>query len=500
MQQTVFVVDGSSTIRTYYKAVLEAAGYRVKVQQTGESCCKALRFEIPDLILMGAELPDTECVALSSKIKSQPEFLLVPIVVVSSIRSMTLKRNCFQAGVTDFILKNCTQSFLLERVKNVIERKETLQFSQHLAGQHFTVLVAEDSVALLALYGQILEQMGCKPLLCSNGKEAWEVLQQYGEVDLILTDMEMPEMGGEEFSHLVRSCTQYDQIPLLVVTQHDESELVCELLSAGANDYITKPFSHEELAARLTTHLRTRQLYREQQRLNHELQELNGYLEDRVRERTQELHDANIETIAKLALVCDYKDQDTGNHINRVKAYSEELARAIGLPLEIVRRLGYSSMMHDVGKITTPDSLLNKPGKLTTEEWAVMQRHAVAGAEVLGDSPFFAMARDIAKYHHERVDGTGYPIGLKGEEIPLAARIVAVVDVFDALVSKRSYKEAWSLEQAIGELRAIAGSHLDQTLVTAFLQLIETGQLDYVRNKYPELKSDQVNWPPVDLK
>lgn len=486
MQQTIFVVDGSATIRTFYKAVLESAGYRVKLHQTGESCYKALSFEIPDLILMGAELPDTECVALSSKVKTQPEFLLVPIIVVSSIRSMELKQNCFQAGVTDFILKNCTQAFLLERVNNVIQRKETLQFSQHIAGQRFNVLVAEDSVALLALYGQMLEQLGCTPILCQHGKEAWEALQQHEDIDLILTDIEMPEMDGTELNHLVRSCSEYDQIPVIAVTQHDQEELLCELLTAGANDYITKPFSHEELRARISAHLRTRHLYKEQQRLNRELHEANTYLEDRVRERTQELYDANIETITKLAMVCDYKDQDTGNHINRVKSYSEELGKAIGLSSEVVKRLGYSSMMHDVGKITTPDKILNKPGPLDSDEWSVMRLHSSAGAKVLGGSPFFNMARDIAMYHHEKVDGSGYPKGLKGDEIPLAARIVAVVDVFDALVSKRSYKDAWSDAEAVEELQRIAGHHLDSRLVEMFVSLLESGQLDYIRKQYPE--------------
>ncbi len=488
MQQTIFVVDGSSTIRRFYKAVLEGAGYRVKLHQTGESCFKALNFEIPDLILMGAELPDTECVALSGKIKSQPEFLLVPIIVVSSIRSMELKRSCFQAGVTDFILKNCTQTFLLERVENVIQRKETLQISQHIAGQRFKVLVADDSVALLALYGQMLEQLGCDPILCSNGNEAWAVLRQHSDFDLIMTDMEMPEMDGHEFTHLVRSCSTYDQVPLIVVTQHDQEDLLCELLSDGASDYITKPFSHEELRARIGSHLRTRYLYKEQQRLNRELSEVNSYLEDRVRERTQELYEANIETIKKLALVCDYKDLDTGNHINRVKEYCEELGKAIGLSPEVIRRLGYSSMMHDVGKITTPDRILNKPGPLDDDEWEVMRLHPSAGSKILGESAFFNMARDIAQYHHEKVDGSGYPKGLVGDEIPLAARIVAVVDVFDALVSKRSYKSAWSDQEAVDELKRIAGTHLDKRLVDIFVSLLENGELNYIRKQYPEAK------------
>lgn len=486
MQQTIFVVDGSSTIRTLYKAVLEGVGYRVKVHQTAESCIKAMGFDTPDLILMGAELPDSDCVAFAGRIKARSEFLLVPIIVISSIRSMELKRSCFQAGVTDFILKNCTQHFLVERVNSVLQRKQTLAFNQHLSGQHFSVLIAEDSVALLALYGQMFQQIGCEPILCEDGQEAWNKLQQVDDIDLILTDIEMPRMDGIELNHLIRSDSRFDQVPVIVVTQHDQQELLCELLGAGASDYISKPFSHEELKARIAAHLRTRHLYKEQQRLNRELSELNMFLEDRVRERTQDLYDANIETISKLSMVCDYKDVDTGNHIKRVKVYCEELAAAIGMQPESVKRLGYSSMMHDVGKVTTPDDILNKPGPLNASEWSKMRQHTTAGAKILGENSFFAMARDIALHHHERVDGTGYPKGLKGDEIPMAARIVAVVDVFDALLSKRSYKEAWSLEDALAELQSISGTHLDARLVEVFMKLIEGGDLDYIRKQYPE--------------
>ena len=205
MQQKIFVVDDSSTIRTLYKTVLESVGYRVIAFNNGESLLSALESELPDLILMGAELPDTHCVELASKIKSRPDLLLIPLIVISSTRSMDLRRNCFQAGVTDFILKNCTQKFLIERIKLILQRRETMQFNQHLAGQRFNVLIAEDSKALLSLYGQMFEQMGCFPILCEDGEEAWKQLQKNSDIDLVLTDIEMPKMDGIELNHLIRS-------------------------------------------------------------------------------------------------------------------------------------------------------------------------------------------------------------------------------------------------------------------------------------------------------
>lgn len=247
MQQIIYVVDDSSTIRSLYKTVLESIGYRVVAFKTGKSLLDAVEAELPDLILMGAELQDTNCVDLATKVKSRPEFLLIPIIVISSTRSMDLRRNCFQAGVTDFILKNCTHKFLIERIKLILQRRETMQFNQHLAGQRFNVLIAEDSQALLALYGHMFEQMGCRPVLCKDGEEAWNHLQQDSDIDLILTDIEMPNMDGIELNHLIRSRSDFDQVPVIVVTRIDQQELLCDLLTAGASDYISKPFIHEEL-------------------------------------------------------------------------------------------------------------------------------------------------------------------------------------------------------------------------------------------------------------
>ena len=195
------------------------------------------------------------------------------------------------------------------------------------------------------------------------------------------------------------------------------------LLHQGANDYVTKPFSHEEFAARVNAHLRTRTMMNEQERLNHELSRMNEILEEKVRARTQEIKDANISAIYMLAVASDAKDSDTGNHIQRVRFYSEELARNLGIDESEAEEIGYSSMMHDVGKLAIPDRVLKKPGRLDDEELAIMRTHAAKGAEILGDNPFFEKARHIAHCHHERFDGTGYPRGLKGEDIPLPARL-----------------------------------------------------------------------------
>ncbi|MHC4993700.1 MAG: HD-GYP domain-containing protein [Planctomycetota bacterium] len=200
-------------------------------------------------------------------------------------------------------------------------------------------------------------------------------------------------------------------------------------------------------------------------------------LERRVEERTADLARANHHSILMLALASEAKDRDTGNHVRRIQHYTEALAIELGLADTEARHLGEAAILHDVGKLHVPDEILQKPGPLTDEQRAVMQQHTVAGQRILADTPFFAIARDIARSHHERWDGAGYPDRLTGESIPLAARIVHVADVFDALVSRRVYKDAWPLERAAEVIRGEAGTSFDPAAAEAFGRLFERGAI-----------------------
>ena len=212
---------------------------------------------------------------------------------------------------------------------------------------------------------------------------------------------------------------------------------------------------------------------------------LSASLEEKVRERTEQLQEAYVDTIYKLAIACDYKDSNTANHIARVRYYVKELALRAGCSDSVAEELGYSSMMHDVGKLGVPDSILLKPGSLSEHEWKIMRTHPRRGAELLGDNPFFRRASEISLYHHEKYDGTGYPEGLRAREIPFSARVVAVVDVFDALTSERSYKPAWSISEAIAELERLKSNHLDPELVDLMIEIVTLGQTDYIRERWP---------------
>ncbi len=211
------------------------------------------------------------------------------------------------------------------------------------------------------------------------------------------------------------------------------------------------------------------------------LKDYSQTLEEKVRERTIELHEANMEAIFMLAVAAEAKDGDTGAHVRRIQRYAEALAHGLGLPSLQAERIGYSAILHDVGKIQVPDEILKKPGSLTADEFAVMQRHTLAGERILSVKPFFDLARQIARSHHENWDGSGYPDGLNGAAIPLAARIVRVADVFDALTMQRPYKPAWPVAEALAELEREAGRSFDPELAERFVELVRAGRVEVPR-------------------
>lgn len=485
-KKPIFVLDNSPSLLALYKAELEELDEQVETFRNGRLAMQHALDTPPKLIILGAELEDTNCLDLLTEFRERQVCTSTPVIVISSSESIEFREHCFQQGVADFIPRKASQEYLLEHVQSVLDRIASQQIQKLIEKSGVHVLVAEDSLPIQSLYRLLLTEMGAQPKLCSDGQEALDFLQQNpGSVDLLITDLEMPRLSGQELLKAVRADQRFETLPVIVVTRFDALEMAVTLLRSGATDYINKPFRPEELQARISTHLHNSRLLRQQQLLTNQLRELNDSLERRVKERTEELNEANKEMMLKLALVCDFKDEDTGNHINRVRLYCEELARAAGIPEEELEHFGYSSMLHDVGKVGIPDRILKKPGPLDEEEWEIMRTHTTKGAELLGDRAFFRVASEIAQSHHERVDGKGYPQGLVGEQIPLSARIAAVVDVFDALTSKRCYKEAWTIDEALLELNRMTDGHLDRSLVKKIEQLQRQGALDYIRQRYP---------------
>ncbi|MDP5240937.1 response regulator [Uliginosibacterium sp. 31-16] len=285
------------------------------------------------------------------------------------------------------------------------------------------------------------------------------------EPDLIIVDYMMPRLDGLEFIRRCRATPALRERPILMVTAAADKEVRYAALEAGATDFLTKPIDKHEFIPRVRNMLALRAAMAAS---THRADELAIA----VRQATEEIYQRERETIMRLARAAEFRDPETGAHILRMAHYSATIARHLGLPEETVSLLLSAAPMHDVGKLGTPDHILLKPGRLTPEEMAIMRQHAVIGYEILcnSSSPMLQIAAEIALSHHEKYDGSGYPAGKSGEDIPLMGRIVAVADVFDALTSDRPYKQAWTLEQACEYLRAGRGTHFDPVCVDLFLE------------------------------
>ena len=288
-------------------------------------------------------------------------------------------------------------------------------------------------------------------------------------VDLILTDYKMPEMNGVEFIQKFRSYDACEHIPIIMVTSIEDKSVRYEALGAGATDFLTKPVDFHECRARCRNLLTQHQQYKI-------IRDRSRWLERRVAEATSEIRLRERETLLRLAKAGEYRDEDTGNHVIRMAKYSRIIAEALGFSADDANVIEMAAPMHDIGKIGIKDEILLKPGKLTTEEFEIMKSHTQIGYEILKDSPskFLQMGAIIALGHHEKYDGTGYPSGKKGNDIPIEARIVAVADVYDALVSERPYKHAWSMQAALEYMEGQRGKHFDPECFDAFNKQIDS--------------------------
>ncbi len=281
--------------------------------------------------------------------------------------------------------------------------------------------------------------------------------------DLIITDYRMPGMDGIEFTRRVRAERTLADVPLIIVTVVEDRQIRYQALENGATDFLTRPIDPQECRARCINLLALR---RNQKLVADRAQ----WLEDQVMLATREVRMRERETLLKLAKAGEYRDEDTGNHILRMAKYARLIAEELKLTAMECDEIEAAAPMHDIGKIGIPDQILLKPGRHTPEEQKIMRRHPLIGHEILADSPsrYLQMGAVIALGHHEKYDGSGYPQGLSGDAIPLAARIVAVADVFDALMSNRPYKQAWTFQDALSYIQSERGRHFDPACVRAF--------------------------------
>lgn len=327
------------------------------------------------------------------------------------------------------------------------------------------IVVVDDEQANLDLIDRVLVRQGYRHVV-STTDPRW-MLDHLDDLapDLIVLDLHMPDLDGfEVLRRLAIAVPGTDFVPQLVVTADSTAGTRQAALALGAHDFLNKPIDVIETALRVANLLATRMLHVR-------LQEHNQRLEEQVQARTQQLQLAHTGLVQRLALVGEYRDDVTSEHAVRVGVAAHRLARDLGLPPREARLLGEAAPLHDIGKVGIPDAVLLKPGPLTPAEFATMKGHAAAGAHILagGESELLRLAEQVALTHHERWDGTGYPRGLIGDAIPLAGRLVAVVDVFDALTSRRPYKAAWTPERAASHMLAHRARHFDPELLDVFL-------------------------------
>ncbi|HEC13951.1 MAG TPA: response regulator [Acidiferrobacteraceae bacterium] len=326
------------------------------------------------------------------------------------------------------------------------------------------ILVVDDEAVNVRVVQKMLTTTGYHNVVCTQDPVEVLALYQKHNIDLILLDLDMPVLSGYDIMDQLITLTNGNPPPILVLTaQHTQSHRQ-RALDNGARDFVTKPFDVDELLSRVRNLL-------EVQMAHKYIHRQNVTLEQRVRERTQELNDTRLQVVRRLCRAAEYRDEETGLHIIRMSKTSVVIAKAAGMDDEQCDLLLNASPMHDIGKIGIPDHILLKPGKFDPEEWAIMQTHAQIGADILSgdDSGLMVMAHDIALTHHEKWNGKGYPNGLRAEAIPLTGRITALADVFDALISARPYKKAWPIEKAVDLIAQEKGRHFDPALVEHFL-------------------------------
>ncbi|MCK6538816.1 MAG: response regulator [Anaerolineales bacterium] len=323
-----------------------------------------------------------------------------------------------------------------------------------------TILIVDDESSNRETLVSILEPEGYRLVLAEDGRRALEQAKAI-QPDVILLDVMMPGLNGFEVCRLVRAEDNLAEVPVILLTALDDRQSLLEGLNSGADDFITKPFNRHELRARLKSITR--------------LDRYHKLLEERQRlhEAHQNLLDAYDKTIEGWSRAMDLRDRETEGHTRRVTQMTLELAKMFGVESEQLTHIRRGALLHDMGKLGIPDSILLKPASLDPDEWELMRQHPQLAYDMLYPIEYLRPALDIPLCHHEKWDGAGYPRGLKGTEIPLAARLFAVVDVWDALTSDRPYRPAWSAEETLAYIREQSGKHFDPEIVELFLRMVD---------------------------
>ena len=361
-----------------------------------------------------------------------------------------------------------------------------------------TVLVVDDMPENIVLMRRLLGPKGYRITEATSGPQALDMVDT-DPPDVVLLDLIMPEMNGFEVCDRLKRNLSTRHIPIIIITGVSEHDANIRALEAGVDDFLTRPIDPVLLEARIRSSVKAKAMQDQIIKYQRRLEGDNLALEERVRERTAQLERTQQVTMFCMARLAESRDPETGEHLDRMRRYVRELAIELGswhkydciIDSGFVETLYYSSPLHDIGKVGIPDAILLKPGKLSPEEFDIMKTHTLVGGDTLkaadeeaGGNSFLTMGREIAYFHHEKYDGSGYPFGMIQEEIPLPARIVALGDAYDALTSRRPYKEPFSHERSKEIILEAAGTHFDPDVIKAFVA--REAKLVRIRDQYQD--------------
>jgi len=473
-QKKILVVDDNKTIRRFIEKILVDEGYQVFLATDGADALRQVSTVKPDLITTDVDMPVMDGYEFCSRLRSGNERGLhprdsdIPILVITASDTYGAREEWFEAGAADFIVKPIDRAELLKAVTQGLGQSDS-----ELHG--LRVLIADSNDILRHLIRQLALRLGVQVLDATNGSQALEMIVSADHpIDLLITDLKLSGLGGLELCRELRKTFSAEQLPIICLSEQAERSWAMEAFSSGASDYLQKPFLADELQGRLHLHLSNLRNFKSQT-------ELVRLLEAKVVERNKRLQKDQVAALHVIANLTENRDPETSQHTQRTQFYVRIILRALAekekyryqLGEDTIEEIVMAAPLHDIGKVGIPDRILLKPGILTNEEFEVMKTHAEIGKRCLQDheedSIFFPVAAEIAGGHHEKWDGTGYPQGIRGEAIPLAARAMALADVYDALTMKRVYKEAFSPERAKELIRLDRGKHFDPEMVDVLI-------------------------------
>ncbi len=464
----ILAIDDNDTSNLYIRNLLTGTGIETDTASSGADAEKLLEKNRYDIVLLDHFMPEADGISLLKKFRSHDLCRDIPVIAVTANDVAGAKDNYLRAGFSDYIPKPVERTRLIDVIKKQLLHetddavRNSGESSEATDTQH--ILIVDDDSMTLRIAHRILADQYIVTCV-DSAAQALKFLSQ-AIPDLILLDLHMPEMNGFELLAHLKALEQYKEIPIICLTADNDRDSEVKCFDLGALDFITKPFIAEIMRQRIGKILE----------LSHLQKELQQEVEKQTRQsaiRRKRLERLTNQAMKTLAGTIDAKDKYTNGHSIRVAEYSREIARRLNMSDKEQDDIYYMGLLHDIGKIGVPDEIINKTSRLTDEEYGIIKTHPSIGADILRNMSEMPGIATGARWHHERYDGRGYPDGLKGEDIPVVARIIGVADAYDAMTSNRSYRDVLPQSVVRDEIEKGMGTQFDPVLAEVMLQIID---------------------------